>query len=229
MRKLQRLGRHDPGLGQHLRIVDRRVDDQSVGIDALVALDDPQRIGVKRDPAFGPDPGIASEILYLDDEGVACSDFKIIENGILKSFFYDLEYAKKLKTKPTGHGFRTSMWGGDPMTLKPRPSMLHVRFKPGDKSLTQLIESIDRGVIIEGALGAHSGNIPNGDYSIGASPGLYIEDGEIIGRVKDAMVSGNVYETLKDVIDVGDTLYTYYYGGRIPAILCDNVNVATKS
>ncbi len=164
----------------------------------------------------------------FDDEGVACRDFNIIEDGVLQSFYYDLEYAKKLKAEPTGHGFRTSMWGGDPMTLKPRPSMVHVRFKPGYKSLAQLIESINRGVIIEGALGAHSGNIPNGDYSIGTSPGLYVENGEIVGRVKGAMVSGNIYETLKDVIDVGDTPYTYYWGGRIPPILCDNVSVATK-
>ena len=165
----------------------------------------------------------------FDDEGVACRNFNVIANGVLKSFFYDLEYAKKLRAEPTGHGYRTSMWGGDPMTLKPRPSMLHVRFKPGDKSLKQLIESIDRGIIIEGALGAHSGNIPNGDYSIGTSPGLYVENGEIVGRIKDAMVSGNVYETLRDVIDVGDTLYTYYWGGHLPPILCDNVNVATKN
>jgi len=165
----------------------------------------------------------------FDDEGVTCRDFNIIENGVLKSFYYDLEYAKKLKEKPTGHGYRNSMWGGDPMILKPRPSMVHLRFKPGDKSLKQLIESIDRGIIVEGALGAHSGNIPNGDYSIGASPGLYVENGEIVGRVKDAMLSGNIYETLKDVVDVGDRLYPYHYGGNIPAVLCDNVSVAMKS
>jgi PmbA protein len=165
----------------------------------------------------------------FDDEGVACRDFNAIENGVLKSFYYDLEYAHKLKAEPTGHGYRNSMWGGDPMILKPRPSMVHLRFKPGDKSLQQLITSIDRGVIIEGALGPHSGNIPNGDFSIGTSPGLYVENGEIIGRVKGAMVSGNVYETLSDVIDVGDTLYTYHFGGNVPPILCDNISVATKS
>lgn len=48
-----------------------------------------------------------------------------------------------------------------------------------------------------GALGAHSGNIPNGDFSIGLSPGLYVENGEIVGHVKDSMVAGNIYEVMK--------------------------------
>ncbi len=65
---------------------------------------------------------------------------------------------------------------------------------------------MDRGLILEGVLGAHSGNIPNGDYSVGVSTGLYVEGGEIRGRVTDTMVTGNVYETLSNVVAVGDTL-----------------------
>jgi len=53
--------------------------------------------------------------------------------------------------------------------------------------------------------GAHSGNILNGDYSVGLCPGLYVENGEIMGHVKDAMVAGNIFETLKEVIDIEDT------------------------
>jgi PmbA protein len=101
--------------------------------------------------------------------------------------------------------------------------------KPGNKSFSQLVKAIDRGIIIDGALGPHSGNIPNGDYSVGVNPGLYVENGEIVGRVKDAMVAGNVYETLKDVMEVGDTLHPSAWGAWVPAILCDNVSVATKN
>ena len=96
--------------------------------------------------------------------------------------------------------------------------------KPGNKSFLQLVKSIDRGIILEGALGFHSGNIPNGDYSVGVSPGLYVENGEIKGRVKDAMIAGNIYETLKHVVDVGDTLdlaNMMSFDGWAPPILCD--------
>ena len=109
-----------------------------------------------------------------------------------------------------------------------------MRIKPGKKSFSELVKSIDKGIIIEGALGAHSGNIPNGDYSVGVNPGLYVENGEIIGRVKDVMIAGNIYETLKYVIDIGDTLHPSFiglgdYNAWVPAILFDNISVATKS
>jgi PmbA protein len=169
------------------------------------------------------------EARSFDDEGVACQPLTIIENGVLKSFYYDLSYAKKLNAESTGHGYRTTRWGGDSITLRPVPAVTHMSIKPGKKSFSEMVKSIDRGMIVEGALGAHSGNIPNGDYSVGLSPGLYVENGEIVGRVKDAMVAGNVYETLKHVVDVGNTLYPSFAGAWVPAILFDNMSIATKN
>jgi PmbA protein len=58
---------------------------------------------------------------------------------------------------------------------------------------------------------------------------LYVEKGEIVGRVKDAMVAGNVYQTLKQVVDIGDMLYPSFWGSWLPPILCDDVSVATKN
>jgi len=86
---------------------------------------------------------------------------------------------------------------------------------------------VDKGIILVGVMGAHSGNIPNGDYSVGVSPGLYVEKGEIVGRVKDVMVAGNVYDTLKKVIAIENRLHPCW-GGRMPAILCDNISVSSK-
>ena len=165
----------------------------------------------------------------FDDEGIACRPLTIVEKGVLKNFYYDLNYAGKLKAESTGHGYKTSQWGGDAITLKPIPAMRHLRIKPGGKSLEELVKSIDRGIIIEGAMGAHSGNIPNGDYSIGVLPGLYVENGEILGRVKDTMVAGNIYETLKNVADVGDMLYPSSGNSWLPAMLCNDVSVSSKN
>jgi PmbA protein len=90
-----------------------------------------------------------------------------------------------------------------------------------------MIATMEKGVIVAGALGGHSGNILNGDYSIGLAPGLYVEDGRIVGHVKDAMVAGNIFDTLKTVIALEDTGHPGY-GGVFPAVLFDNVSVATK-
>jgi PmbA protein len=63
--------------------------------------------------------------------------------------------------------------------------------------------------------------------SIGLPPGLYIEGGEIVGHVKDAMVAGNIYETLKNVISIENTQH-FGSGGRYPAVLVGDVNLATR-
>lgn len=183
-----------------------------------------EKLTIYDDPLTDSYPGARA----FDDEGVSCRTFPLVENGVLKNFYYDLNYAHKLKAEPTGHGHKTTMWGGDTISIKPAPALQHLTIKPGNTSLAEMIKSIDRGLIIEGALGAHSGNIPNGDYSIGINPGLYVENGEIAGRVKDAMVAGNIYETLQHVLAVEDTVHPCW-SGRMPAILCDNVSLATKT
>ena len=183
-----------------------------------------RQLTVYNDPLNDQFPGARS----FDDEGTPCRYLPVVEDGVLKNFYYDLHYAHKLNASPTGHGFRSAMWGGDPITMKPTPSLDHGFIKPGDRSLSELIGSIDRGIIIAGVLGAHSGNIPNGDFSMGLSPGLYVEKGEIVGNVKDAMVAGNIYEVMKNVLAIEDTIHPAMTG-TFPAILLDSVSVATKS
>ena len=163
----------------------------------------------------------------FDDEGTPCRVFSVINRGVLENFYYDLFYAGKLKTTPTGHGYKGSMWGGETVSFRPSPALEHLYVNPGSKSFQELITLMDHGVIVAGAMGAHSGNILNGDFSIGLSPGLVVERGEIVGHVKDAMVAGNVFDTMTRIIEMEDTLHPSYTG-NYPAILFDRVNVATK-
>jgi PmbA protein len=163
----------------------------------------------------------------FDDEGTPCRVFSIIHRGVLENFYYDLFYGGKLKKTPTGHGYKGSMWGGETVSFRPSPALEHLYVNPGSKSFQDLIALMDHGVIVAGVMGAHSGNILNGDFSVGLSPGLVVERGEIVGHVKDAMVAGNVYDTMTRIIEMEDTLHPSYTG-NYPAILFDNVSVATK-
>ncbi|MEA1913601.1 MAG: metallopeptidase TldD-related protein [candidate division WOR-3 bacterium] len=163
----------------------------------------------------------------FDDEGTPCKRLTIIEDGILRNFYYDLYYADKMEKVSTGNGYKTAMWGGETVSIKPSPALEHLYITPGGKSLSELITSIDRGVIIAGVLGAHSGNIPNGDFSIGLSPGIYVKNGKMEGRVKDVMIAGNIYTTMKNIVDIEDTLHPGMMGS-FPAVLFDEVSVTTK-
>jgi PmbA protein len=160
----------------------------------------------------------------FDDEGVPCQYFTIVEDGVFKNFYYDLYYAEKMGVQSTGHGFKAAIWGGEKIAIKPVPTLGHLYIKPGDKTFNELLSLIDRGIIIASVLGAHSGNIPNGDFSIGVAPGLYVENGEIVGHIKDAMVSGNIYDAMKNVVAIEDTYHPAYMG-TFPAVLFDDVSV----
>ena len=164
----------------------------------------------------------------FDDEGVACRKLPIIDRGELKNYYYDLYYAAKMQAEPSGHGFKAARWGGDRISMKPVPSLGHLWIEPGNTEFWKIVQSMDRGIIVCGALGAHSGNISNGDFSIGLSPGLYVEKGEIVGRIKDAMIAGNIYSVMKRVVAIENknhVAYTGYY----PAVLFEDINVAAKS
>jgi PmbA protein len=161
----------------------------------------------------------------FDDEGIPCRRIAIIDRGVLKNFYYDLFYAGKLKKEPSGQGFKSALWGGETVAIKPRPALEYLYLQPGEHSLAELIRSIDRGILVAGVLGAHSGNILNGDFSIGLTPAIYVEKGEILGRVKEAMAAGNIYEVLKKVAALEDTAHPTY-GGTFPALLLEDVNVA---
>ncbi len=157
----------------------------------------------------------------FDDEGTPCRNLKLFERGVLGNFFNDRFYARKTGAEPTGHGYR-----GD-VTSRPLPSLQHLTMAPGEHSLADLLKLMGRGVVAAGVMGAHSGNRLNGDYSLGLSPGLWVEDGAIVGVVKDAMVAGNVYEDLKNVVAVEDTVHDAPMG-RFPALLLDNVSFTAR-
>jgi len=160
----------------------------------------------------------------FDDEGVACRFLPIVEDGVLKNFYYDLYYAAKLNTESTGHGYRE---GDESIRERPSPSLHHLFVKPGKSNFYDMIKSMDKGVIVPSALGAHSGNILNGDFSIGLAPGLYVENGEIVGHIKDSMAAGNIYEVMKNVVDIENRVYLSNMG-IFPSVIFENVSVAIK-
>ncbi|MBF0300145.1 MAG: TldD/PmbA family protein [Oligoflexia bacterium] len=179
------------------------------------------------------DPHMSDQILprSFDDEGVTTSKLTIVDKGIFKNFYNNLEYAEKLKATPTGHGYKESAMGGDePVSIKVSPTLNHLTILPGNEndSFIEMIKKMKKGVIVLGALGAHSGNLLNGDFSIGLAAGLYVENGEIIGRIKNGMVAGNIYQLMKNVSMVENKVHKTLgpNGGRYPSICFDDVKLS---
>ncbi|MCK4352667.1 TldD/PmbA family protein [candidate division WOR-3 bacterium] len=159
----------------------------------------------------------------FDDEGVKTQVLPIIENGVFKNFIFDLRTAQEYGTQSTGNGYKTTMWGGSISTpVTPHPC--HLVFKPGDLSLADQIKAMDEGIILNSPIGAHSGNIPAGQFSVNVGLGYYVKDGVIQGRAIDAMVSGNIYDNFQNLHSISKELDFY---GR-PWLLFNNMSVAGK-
>lgn len=157
----------------------------------------------------------------FDDEGTKTQKINFIEKGILKSFYFDRKSAYKYNTKSTAHGYCQEP--NEPANAYIPNFMV----QNGEKTIYDLISMMDRGVIIPSVLGAHSGNVQNGDFSIGLSPGIYVENGQIVGHIKDAMVAANIYDCLNKIIDIEDKIH-YSIMGNFPSILFDDINVVIK-
>lgn len=162
---------------------------------------------------------------FFDDEGVPASRRMFFDRGVFTGPVLNLDYAAKLGLAPTGNGYRR---GDEAVSSLPSPSIACPLIAPGDASMDEMLAVMDRGVLVLGVLGAHSGNILNGDFSVGLDPGYYVEDGRIVGRVKDGMIAGNAYEVLRNVVSVENRLNQSVMGGRYPSILLDDVSVAAK-
>jgi len=122
-----------------------------------------------------------------DGEGTASKKTVLVEDGILKSFLYDIYTANKAGEESTSNGYRGSYL----TTPDVSPSNLEFDFK------THVgLDEIDSGIITTSVLGAHTANPISGDFSVEANNAFIIENGEIKDSVKKAMISGNIYELM---------------------------------
>jgi PmbA protein len=92
-----------------------------------------------------------------------------------------------------------------------------------------MVRDIKEGLVIEQLMGAEQGNILGGDFSGNVLLGYKIENGKLVGRVKNTIVSGNVYQLLKEIAGIGSE--AKWIGGFLctPHIYCPSLAVAAKS
>ncbi len=155
-----------------------------------------------------------------DDEAIPSQRTPLIEQGVVTSFLYDLQTAALAHTKSTGNGGRS---GGLPT---PSPSAFVIA--PGNASFDEMVQDIKEGLVVEQLMGAEQGNILGGDFSGNVLLGYKVENGKMVGRVKDTMVSGNIYQLLKNITAIGSD--AKWVGGFLntPSFYFPSVSVVSK-
>jgi PmbA protein len=157
-----------------------------------------------------------------DDEGVPRRRNVLIEKGVLKSFIYDLKTAAQSGVKSTGNASRG-------LFNPPEPSGTNLVIQPGETPLKDILAGMDNGIIVEDLLGIGQGNIISGAFSNPLALAFKVEKGEIVGRVKDLSIAGNIYDLLKNVAAVSKEALWVYSTVYAPYILIPEMNVAGKS
>ncbi|MGB9595538.1 MAG: TldD/PmbA family protein [Candidatus Poribacteria bacterium] len=156
----------------------------------------------------------ASGSRKYDDEGVPHQITPLIDKGIVENFLYDLDTAGRSGTKTNGHGI-----GCNPTNLI---------IKEGETSFEDMVKNTKEGLIVESVMGLGQGNPISGEFSVNVHLGYKIENGEIVGRVKDVMLSGNTYDALKNISAIGDKSEWVYGSLYAPYIQIGSLSVIAK-
>jgi len=163
----------------------------------------------------------------FDDEGTPSESIKLVENGVLNNFYLDLKSAAKLNLKPTGNGFKAKRASQLQPQVSPSPTNWVI--KNGEKSINDIIKNVKEGIYVENLMGTFAGNLYSGEVSGNVSMGFKIENGEIVGRVKNTMISVNVFESLRNsLLDISSEREVVF-GTVYPYIALSDINVSVKA
>lgn len=169
--------------------------------------------------------------MAFDDEGTTAQNTLIYENGILKNYLLSQSHAKKLNGKPTGNAIKRALFSKE---IEDAPTVFETNLIVEGNSIPDeaLIKGIKRGLLITGVMGAHTGNIIQGEFSLNVSSGFLIEEGKLVGKVKGAMIAGNIYDMFKDIEAIGTALEPmrgiFYHMGYSPMVKFGGVNIVGK-
>jgi PmbA protein len=158
-----------------------------------------KRLTVVDDPLIPR--GVASR--HFDSEGISAKKIPLIEAGVVRNYYVDTYYGRKLDLAPT-----TGSASNRIVTL-------------GDKSLEQLLRAVGKGIYVTTWLGGNS-DATTGDFSLGLR-GHLIENGKIGAPISEMNVTGNLTELFSRLVMLGNDPYPYS-SLRAPSMVFEDVD-----
>jgi PmbA protein len=194
------------------------VQGSSPLIEKLGSLMVDPRITIWDDPTIPYIPGSGA----FDGEGVSTNKLPLIQQGVIANFIYDLQTAGQAGTVSTGSAHRG-------LGSQPGPDTSVIVIAAGDTTFADMIAGYPKALVVESFLGAGQGNTLGGDFSANVLLGYAVENGVVVGRVKDTMIAGNVYNILKNLDALGSEMEWVEGSLRTPAISCTGVSISSKA
>ena len=128
---------------------------------------------------------------YFDGEGIATKPMNIIENGVVKSYYINTYFSRKLEMPVTieGPSVPSCKYTGSPDSEKE------------STSLEDILKKCNNGIVVTGFNGGNS-NSSTGDFSFGVQ-GFYFENGVITHPIKEMNVTGNIITLWNNIVNTG--------------------------
>jgi len=147
--------------------------------------------------------GLGSRL--FDAEGISAKRLPVFDKGVLRNYYVDTYYGRKLKLDPTTGGRSNLSWG------------------LGTRSKEQLVADAKDGFFVTSFLGGNS-NGTTGDFSLGVS-GFRIRSGQPAEPVSEMNIAGNHLELWRRLVAVGDDPFPYS-PMRTPTLVFEGVQFA---
>jgi PmbA protein len=132
----------------------------------------------------------------FDGEGLPRQKVLLVDRGIPKNLVYSRATAKKMKVKPTGHGFSLpNEYGEAPMNLV---------FAGGDKSVDDMIRSTERGILVTRLWYIREVDPYEKILTGMTRDGTFlVENGRVAGGIRNFRFNQSIIDTLANVEMLG--------------------------
>jgi len=157
------------------------------GVDDLTIVDD------------GTMPGERGSFRF-DDEGTESKRTELIKEGCIAGRLHDRQSAQRMGEKVTGNARAISY------RFAPIVRMSNTYIEPRSFSIEDMLDSVERGLYVCGSRG---GMTELESFTFASQYARLLEHGRQTKLVRDATLSGNVFETLKNIEMIGDDLVMF--------------------
>ena len=148
-----------------------------------------------------------------DGEGMPVRKNSFIENGVLRSFAYDLRTAYRYGENPTASAVRTGQSGA------PAIGNHNLILKGPESDILS-----EKAIYVHDLIGAHTANPMSGDFSVELSSPFFAYDGGLHEPIRTGMISGNIFDILHKI--QGCSTDTRTLGSTIvPSVRLSNITV----
>jgi len=148
-------------------------------------------------------PGLRGSYKY-DDEGVPSTKTYLIREGKLVGRLHSKETAARMNEQPTGNARAINY------RYPPIVRMTNTYIEPRSMSLSDILADIKEGVYVKNWYG---GTTSMEMFTFSAGEAYMIRDGKIAELLRPVVLTGNVFNTLKNIDAIGDDLEMNQGGG----------------